>query len=238
MKTINTLLVAVTGSFFAASAYSATIDSVTLDFEGVGDLQAVEDFYNGGDGEDFGISFSENALAIVDLDAGGSGNFANEPTADTVLFFLTGAAATLNVDAGFEVGFSFFYAATNNSGSIQVYDGLNATGNLLADLFLPTLPEGPGDPNGGLGDFRGSFGNFQPIGVAFDGVARSIDFGGTVNQIGFDNITFGSIQPNDEGGVFPADDTINPIPLPAGGWLLLSGLASVAAVKRRKKRFV
>lgn len=237
MRTMNTLLIALTSSFLAASAYAATMDSITLDFEGVGDLQAVEDYYNGGDGEDFGISFSENALAIVDLDAGGSGNFANEPTPDTILFFLTGAAATLNVDAGFEVGFSFLYSATTSSGSIQVYDGLNATGNLLADLFLPTLPEGPGDPNGGLGDFRGSFANFQPIGVGFDGVARSIDFGGTVNQIGFDNITFGSVEPNDEGGVFPTDDPISPVPLPAGGLLLLSGLAGVAGLKRRKKRF-
>ncbi|HTQ79133.1 MAG TPA: hypothetical protein VMM92_03995, partial [Thermoanaerobaculia bacterium] len=35
-----------------------------------------------------------------------------------------------------------------------------------------------------------------PIGVSFSGVARSVDFGGTANQIGFDNITFGSQTPN------------------------------------------
>jgi hypothetical protein len=211
----------VLGSMMSAPAAASVI---TLDFEGLGNLAPVEDFYNGGGGTNFGVSFSSNALAIVDQDAGGTGNFGNEPTPETVLFFLTGPAATLNYAAGFTTGFSFFYSAINNPGSISVYDGLDATGNVLATLFLPTTPQGSGDPSG-------DFNVFVPIGVNFSGTARSIDFGGTVNQIGFDNITFGSATPGDEGG--SSDPSV--IPLPAAGWMLLAGIGGLAALRRRQK---
>lgn len=46
-----------------------------LDFEGVGDNVAILDYY-----QSEGVIFSSNALAIVDRDVGGSGNFANEPS--------------------------------------------------------------------------------------------------------------------------------------------------------------
>jgi hypothetical protein len=218
----------------AALLVGATANAavVTLDFEGLADNESVGNFYNGGGGSDFDVSFSQNALAVIDLDAGGTGNFANEPTPDTILVFLTGSAATLNALNGFEDGFSFFYTSTNFVGSIGVYDGLDATGSLLATLPLPMTAEGPGDPNGGTGDPRGSFGTFVPIGVSFDGTARSIDFGGTINQIGFDNITFGSATPGDGGGVEPNP---NVIPLPATLPLLAGGLvAGFAALRRRR----
>ncbi len=210
----------VAGGMLATAASASTI--ITLDFEGIAignATTAIGDFYNGGAGGDLGISFSDNALALVDSDAGGTGNFGNEPSPDTVLFFLTGAAATLNYSAGFTTGFSFFYSAINNSGSISVYDGLNATGNILATLFLPVTPQGSGDPTG-------VFNVFVPIGVTFDGIARSIDFGGTENQIAFDNVTFGSATPGTGGP--------SPIPLPAAGWMLIAGIGGLAAMRRRK----
>jgi hypothetical protein len=209
---------------------------VTLDFEGIGDQVSVGDYYDGDGGPDFGVTFSPNALSIVDRDAGGTGNFANEPTPDTILFFLTGSAATLNYEGGFEDGFSFFYTSTNFTGSINVYDGLDATGDLIASLDLPMTAEGPGDPQGGTGDPLGSFGTFDPIGVSFDGTAKSIDFGGTVNQIGFDNITFGSDRPGEEGGVDPdiVPDPDGVIPLPAGLPLLVGGLAAFGILRRRR----
>lgn len=177
---------------FLAPAQAAVI---VLDFEGLGNQEQILDFYNGGlggsgsgPGPDFDLTFGSNALAIIDEDAGGTGNFGGEPSPDTIMFFLTGTAV-LNVPNGFDTGFSFFYSAINSPGSVNVYDGLNATGNLLADLFLPLTPfNGAPDPTG-------QFSPFVPIGVAFAGTAMSIDFGGTVNQIGFDNITFGSATP-------------------------------------------
>lgn len=164
---------------------------ITLTFEGVANYAAVDDFYNGGtdsggnSGVNYGIGFSSTSLASIDADAGGSGNFGNEPSPSTVLFFLSGGAATMNVAAGFDTGFSFFYASAA-SGFVNVYDGLNGTGNLLATINLVR------NIDGCVGDPTGDFCMFTAIGVTFDGIAYSVDFGGTANQIGFDNITIGS----------------------------------------------
>ncbi|WP_299841316.1 VPLPA-CTERM sorting domain-containing protein [uncultured Jannaschia sp.] len=212
---------------------SASAAVITLDFEGLGNEVSINDFYDGNGGPDYDITFSPNALSIIDQDAGGTGNFANEPTPDTVMFFLQGDEATLNAPNGFEDGFSFFYSAINFTGSIDVYDGVDATGTLLASLDLPRTGRGPGDP-------QGDFAVFSPIGVPFEGTARSIDFGGTQNQIGFDNITFGSALPGSEGGVDPdivdmpdIPDT-TPIPVPASLPLLAGGLGAVFALRRRR----
>src|SRR5688572_20093730 len=91
----------------AAAVNLAPAAVTVLDFEGVGDYNPVGNFYNGGAGTNYGIEFSPNALGLVDADAGGNGNFGGEPSPDTALFFLTGAAATMNVAAGFTTGFSF-----------------------------------------------------------------------------------------------------------------------------------
>ncbi|MEM6384821.1 MAG: hypothetical protein AAF718_01165 [Pseudomonadota bacterium] len=252
------------------ASFSAT---VVLDFEGLGVLQdsasigvlglgvgvlePVGNFYDGGfggsgsgPGTDLGIAFSDNALAIVDADAAGlapsQGNFGGEPTPDTVLFFLTGDAATMNVAAGFQDGFSFFYSSINFVGNIDVYSGLNATGDILASLALPITPFN-GDP-----DPTGAFSPFVPLGVAFDGIARSVDFGGTINQIGFDNITFGSSVPLDGNTFDPVgdptdpvmdptdptvpDDPINVVPVPASFPLLLGGLLVMLGLRGRRPK--
>jgi hypothetical protein len=194
--------------------------AIVLDFEGLRDLEEVNNFYNGGtggsgsSGTNYGVQFSQTSLALIDQDAGGSGNIGGEPSPDTVLFFLSGAAATMNVAAGFDTGFSFFYSAPNNPGSINVYDGLNSTGNLLATLNLPlTASGGAPDPTGG-------FSPLVALGIAFSGTARSVDFGGTANQVVFDDITIGSATPG------------NNIPTPA----LLPGLIGLGAAAWRKRR--
>lgn len=205
---------------------------ITLDFEGVGNEEAIGDFYDGGGGEDFGVTFSDNALGIIDRDAGGNGNFGNEPTPDTIMFFLTGDAATLTFAEGFETGFSFFYSAIGEPGNIDVYDGIDATGSILASLDLPTTPSETGDPTG-------DFNVFEPVGVEFSGVAKSIDFGGTINKIGFDNITFGSGTPGDQGGSQPesgdAGSGPNVVPLPASLPLLVAGFGVLGALRSRRK---
>lgn len=201
---------------------------VSLTFEGLKDGEGVLNYYNGGAGSlgstggpNYGITFSNNALALIRSNAGGSGNFGGEPSPSTVLFFRSGNAATLNYASGFTTGFSFYYSAVFNPGTIRVFDGLNGTGNVLATLALPTTPNGAvsGCPNNAGANYC----PFVPIGVTFSGTARSIDFGGTVSQIGFDNVTFGSSTP------MPS------VPEPGTVALLGAGLLGIGGVVRRRR---
>jgi len=180
--------------------------TTTLTFEGLANFEPVNQFYNGGTGgngsgpgTNYGISFSPSSLALIDSDAGGSGNIGGEPSPDTVLFF-TSSTAIMSVPAGFTTGFSFYYSAINNPASVTVYDGPNATGNVLATIALPTTP------SNGAPDPTGSFSPFVPIGVAFSGTARSVDFGGSANQVAFDNITIGSSTPGNPGDITCASE--------------------------------
>lgn len=219
MKTSMKLAAALITAMLALP--SAQAAPVVLTFEGATDLASVNNFYNGGvdsagaSGTNYGINFSETSLALVDSDAGGSGNFANEPSPSTILFFLSGGAATMNVAAGFDTGFSFFYSA-NEAGFVNVYDGLNGSGNILATLSLaPNI-------SGCVGDPSGSFCSWTAMGVAFAGTARSVDFGGAADLIGFDDITLGASVP---GGTVPEPGTL--------GLLGLAGLG-FAAMRRKK----
>jgi len=219
MKTL--FLTTAAAALLVATPTTAAV--VTLTFEGVGNQAAVNDFYNGGtdsqgnSGTNYGINFSSTSLGLIDSDAGGTGNFANEPSPSTVLFFLSGGAATMNIAAGFDTGFSFFYSA-NGAGFVTVYDGLNATGNVLATLNLVSQfsDNCSGDPSG-------DYCNWTPVGVTFSGIAHSVDFGGTVNRIAFDNVTFGSETP---GGV---------VPEPATWAMLIAGFGMVGVAMRRRR---
>jgi hypothetical protein len=109
----------------------------------------------------------------------------------TIMYFLTGVGDVMNVPAGFDTGFSFFYTAINNPGTVDVYSGLDGAGALLAHFDLPVTPSTPGTPDCPYGSFCPWF----PVGVTFSGTAMSAVFGGSSDQIGFDNITLGSGTP-------------------------------------------
>lgn len=222
MKICRSILVGIGAIAVAVTTFSAPAAAVTvLTFEGVGNLQPIGNFYNGGGGGNLGITMSSNSLAVIDADAGGSGNFGGEPSPNTALFFLTGASAIMNILGGFDTGFSFYYSAIINPGSLQVFDGLDGTGNILANLVLPTTPfNGAPDPGG-------QFSPFLPIGVGFDGIAHSISFAGVQNQIAFDDVTFGSVTPGGQ-----PEEPRSGVPLP-GSFLLLSAGAAALGVARR-----
>lgn len=212
-------------AFVSAPAFAGPI---TLTFEGVGDEASVNDFYNGGtdslgnSGTNYGVSFSSTSLALIDADAGGNGNFANEPSPNTILFFLDSSSATLNYAAGFTTGFSFFYTSSTDA-TVNVWSGLNATGTLLGQITVSAQYN-----VGCTGDPSGSFCNWTAAGVSFSGTAMSIDFGGTADQTGYDNITFGSATPGTTGGV----------PEPASWALMLSGFGLVGGSLRYRTRKV
>jgi PEP-CTERM motif len=222
------------GKFLLASVLLSSVGMlqasiITLTFEGLGNLESVGNYYNGGlggngsgPGPNDGIVFSTNSLALIEDNHGGTGNEGGEPTGDTGLFFLSGGADTMDVAAGFTTGFSFFYSAPFDTGSINVYSGLDGTGTLLATLALPLTANGAVS---GCPDNPGAnFCPFVPIGVNFSGVAESVNFGGSANQIVFDNITLGS---SIAGGSAPE---------PASVLLLLSGIGAVGLLYRRQRK--
>jgi len=212
---MKNILVATAAAFaLSAAAGAASASPVVLTFEGIADETAVGNFYSG-----LGVTFSPDTLALVDQDAGGTGNFANEPTPNTIMFFLNSNNAVLNYAAGFTTGFSFYYTSST-AATINVYDDVDAGGNLLASINISAqyTDNCSGDPTGG-------FCNFTPVGVAFSGTAKSIDFGGTANQTGYDNITFGSDTPGTGSGA----------PEPATWALMIGGMGLAGAALRRRR---
>ena len=183
----------------ALSSYTASAAVITMTFEGLQNLEAINNFYNGGTGSlgsagpNYGVEFGSDSLAVIASDSGGSGNFTGSlaPSPDTIGFFLSGPGDVMNVAAGFDTGFSFFYSSPFFLGSVTVWSGLNGTGTLLATLTLGLTT----DTSGATGH---PYDDWQPVGVTFAGTAMSAVFSGTANYIGFDNITLGSDTP---GGV-------------------------------------
>jgi len=207
----------------------AQAGTIVLDFEGLADLEPINNFYNGGTGglgsgpgPNFGVAFSATSLAVIDSDVGGNGNFAREPSPSTVLFFVDPAGATMNVAAGFGTGVSFFYASVDRAGSVEVYDALGGTGALLASFGL--MPHGSacgGDPTG-------TFNCWAPVGVAFAGTAKSIKFLGVANRIAFDDVTFGSEIPG------PRVSSPGPQVAAPATLILLSAGLGLAALRLRR----
>jgi hypothetical protein len=170
--------------------------TVTLTFEGLQDNEEILNYYNGGmggsgsgPGPNYGVVFGSGALSSISESAGGTGNFALNPSGITTAYFLTGGGLVMNVAAGFTGGFSFYYASGDSTGTVTVYDGLNASGNVLATVPLPATGSGCG----GLVEF---YTCWDTSGVSFTGTALSVNFAGADDGIGFDNITLGSKTPN------------------------------------------
>jgi hypothetical protein len=214
-------------------AAPASASAIMIDFEGVGSGCRVENFYNGGSdscgnvgGVNLGVAFGDYSLALLDADTGlGSGNFANEPSPETILFFLNGSAI-LNYEPGFTDGFSFYYSASF-AATVSVWSGLDGTGDLLGEIAL-----GKNYQNGNCkGDPSGDYCHWDVGFLAFADTAKSINFAGTANYVGFDNITFGSINPNQP----PTNPTNPDVPEPGVALLLGAGLVGLTISSRRRK---
>lgn len=210
---------AVAAAFVSGNAAAAPI---VLDFEGIADFASVNDFYNGGTdsngaaGANYGVGFSADSIILTDSDAGGFGTIGGMPSGVGVLTFFSGGAALMNVAAGFEGRLGLHYAA-GEDGFVRVYDGLNGTGTLLAQLDLSLNTAGCVDGNN-------LFCNFTPVELLFSGTARSVAFGGPDGWLVFDDVTIG------------VEDT-GPEPVPEPATLALSalGLAGLFAARRKAR---
>ncbi|MEO8813213.1 MAG: PEPxxWA-CTERM sorting domain-containing protein [Caulobacteraceae bacterium] len=209
----------------AAAQASAAVVVLGFDQLNGGSNEGPLNYYNGGlgslgtgPGPNDGIVFSANTITgCVHPFACANTNSALAPSAPNVIFFLSGGADTMDVAAGFNTGFSFFYSSVNVPGVVNVWSGLDGTGTLLASLNLPVTPTA-GDPGCGGQPFCPYF----KAGVSFAGTAMSVDFGGTANQIAFDDITLGSANPG--------------VPEPASWALMLLGVGAVGFGLRRQSK--
>lgn len=201
---------------------------INLDFENINatypsGFSFIQEFYNGGTSSDgtigpsYGISFGKNAQAIclntigVSCSNTSRGGLGDPTSQKGALFFLSGTETFLNYPAGFETGFSFNYVSVSYNGDVNVFDGLNGTGSILATLSLtPNSGSCPG--------YSAGFCPFSPKGVSFSGIAKSIGFAGVANQIVFDDVTFGSETPGPGPGPGPdPGQTSVPSPLAIAG---------------------
>lgn len=204
------LISVIAAGFFAAPAFAAP---VTLDFEGTSSFQSIADYYNGGtdgsgaSGTNYGASFGLDALALQNDVLGPY--FSNAPSGSTIMTAV-GSDAALNVAQGFAGAISFAYSSMAAT-TVSLFSGLNGTGDLLGTISL--------DANAQNGCSDSPLCYWASTTFLFSGIAKSIQFGSAANVAGFDNVSFA------------------PVPVPAAGWLMMSGLGLVAAWRRRKNQF-
>jgi hypothetical protein len=210
----------------------ANASVIVMDFAGLNGNaeELVQEFYNGGTGSlgstgpNYGVSFTGTALSCSGQ-PGGTCNSAQIPGGPgaNLMFYLDGVAI-MNVANGFSNGFAFGYSAVNQPATVNIWSGVDASGDLLATLNLAMTPNGAGDPAcSGAG-----FCPYTAIGVSFAGIAKSVDFGGSTNQVAFGDVTLGSTT---MGG--PA---VSAAPEPSTWALMLLAIGGLGVVLRAQRR--
>ena len=177
-----------------ASVLSATLAHANvpllLDFETPTSFASVAEYYNGGTdsagatGPALGVSFGLDALTVRNDDGAGP-YFSNAPSPVGALAPV-GVDATMNVAVGFVDSISFHYASTQFvAQGVNVYAGLNGTGDLLASFDLAG--------NAQLGCTDTPFCRFDQLSSTFAGVAHSVSFGNAAGLAGFDNVSITAV---------------------------------------------
>lgn len=122
----------------------------------------------------------------------------------------------LNLAGGFQTEFSFFYSALlQTSALVEIFDGANAAGKLLASSTFD---------GAGCSLTRYTFCDFTQGSVLFDGTALSLKVTGADQSLMMDDLSF--ITPTSGGQV----------PEPASAALALGALGAAAWARRRATR--
>ncbi|MGK7903374.1 MAG: Ig-like domain-containing protein, partial [Hormoscilla sp.] len=124
-----------------------------------------------------GISFSDNARALVDTDAEGEGIFGNNPSGDTVVAYADGDSITLTLVSGpvTEGILSFHYSSPNRSHEVVFLDSTGAV-----------VDRQPLEATSGQLD---QFTDWQREIIPFEGNVSAIELGSAATEIGFDDIS-------------------------------------------------
>jgi len=188
---LNPLLIPLPLLLLAAQLWAQTTGIAT--FGGLKNLEFVNNYYNGGTGsmgsgpakKNLHLEFTSNAQVIVSAAKGGSGNFINNPGGYPVMFFQTGTSVIINTTAGVTTGLWFTYSALQ-PGTATLYDGPNATGNILSSVSLT-----PNDS--GCTTYKMCV--WTPVGFPLTATVGSIRFSGVANYIAIGAIHLGAKLP-------------------------------------------
>src|SRR5271169_679862 len=217
-------------SLFILLASSAFANSGELmNFQYLGDLQPVGNFYNGGglsSTPNYGVTFSSNFFGLRSYADGGSGNFSATPTGMNAVFITNGLGGpagamingVMNVAPGFSSGLNFFFTAgfaLNQNEKITIWSGANGTGIVLATITLANNNGGCSAP---------LYCNWEDYGVSFSGTAHSVTFSGPSDEFGLADITLGS--------------STTAVPEPPSVYLFGTGLMGIALSKVRRYFFL
>lgn len=206
----------------AASLLALAVPSqanVVLSFDDLADFTALST-------QIAGFSFGAGNYVVRSGQAGGSGNYFNNPSSPNALGFFSTTGQTdfiVNVTGGFGTWFRTAYssASYNTQTRISIYDGLNGKDAQGGDRTLATSElKNFGDS----GCPSSALCNWTSIGLDFTGTAYSVRFEnfGVLTAF-FDNLDFGNKPGNTR------------LPEPAGLVLAVSALGIAAAARRRRQ---
>jgi len=159
-------------------------DCSLIGFEGIPDNNAVGTYFG-----PVVVQFGSSWLGLIDADAGGSGNFANEPSPETVAYFLdqNDISITLTPAVRF-VQFRYVAAAQSLPITVAAYDSL---GNLISSAAGSVVGTSYDGANC-VGDPGGAFCLWDQISLV-SGTAdiRSVKISGAIsNYFAIDNLYF------------------------------------------------
>jgi hypothetical protein len=195
------------GLLSSAQAFAAP---VTITFDPLGYGTQIGDTY-----ASQGVSFSADALAVDNsLGAFIDGN----PSGGSAMF---GSAPSVYMNSSSALpGYGFIGDVTLSYASlapltIGVFDGLNGSGTQLATLSLDNSA-------GNANCTTAALCVWNQVTLNFSGLAKSIAFIGISDSVNGTTAAFDSVS-------------VNAVPVPAAGWLLMSALGGLGTMVRRKR---